>query len=67
MPRYLFHVYDGEHRPDEEGTFLPGLDAARLEAARFAGKSVSDRASLHWPHGVWRLTVEDEYGATALR
>ena len=66
MPRFFFHIYDGTARPDEDGVELTDLRAARAEAAHFAGKCILDGDASHWPHGVWRLTVEDEGGAAVL-
>ncbi len=33
MPRYFFHVEDGKAYPDEEGTELSDLDAARIHVS----------------------------------
>ena len=42
MPRYFFHVDNGEFIPDETGTELPDLYAARREAVRSAGEMIDD-------------------------
>ena len=42
MPRFFFHVED---RPDDEGTELPSVAAAKCEAVRYAGKLICDEAT----------------------
>jgi hypothetical protein len=53
MPRYLFHIRDGDKLiPDEEGTELPDLSAARKEAALSAREILLEAAgsSEPWDH-----------------
>jgi hypothetical protein len=62
MPRYFFHVQDGERIPDEEGLVLPGPDAARKEAVVAAGEMLKDSAAKVWTGEDWRMWVVDEAG-----
>ncbi len=36
MPRFFFHIRDGETLDDPDGMFLPDVRSARLEAVRSA-------------------------------
>lgn len=38
VPRYFFHVADGENYPDLQGTVLHNDAEARTEAVRFSGQ-----------------------------
>jgi hypothetical protein len=65
MPRYFFHVTDGQTYPDTEGTELPGLDEARREAFRtlcelLKNKYVSSRHD-------WHIDITDEADHSLLR
>ena len=42
MPRYFFHVDNGEFVPDPSGTELPDINAARVEAVRAAGEMINN-------------------------
>ena len=56
MPRYFFDIRNGDGLiPDEEGTDLPDLQAAQLEAARTLADMSRDHAINNAPH---RLSVE---------
>lgn len=46
--RYFFDVHDGTHTIDEDGTELPSVEAARVEAVRFAGRSLEEHAEKFW-------------------
>lgn len=50
MPRFFFHVDNGEFAPDPVGLDLPGLQAARVEAVRAAGSMISDAGESFWEH-----------------
>ncbi len=43
MPRYFFHVYDDVIAEDEEGSELPNLAAARLNALRGARDIIAEQ------------------------
>jgi hypothetical protein len=62
MPRYHFHVHDGVNMPDPEGTELPGLMTARMEALRLAGHLLKDRETPFAHAEEWRLDVTDGKG-----
>jgi hypothetical protein len=64
MPRYYFHVQDGETILDKEGTELAGFDEARAEAVVLSGAMLKDAGRKFWNNGEWRLQVVDEAGAT---
>lgn len=64
MPRYFFHVEDGDSFPDLQGTELDDLAAARREAVRFAGALLADQPEDFWGNGEWTMRVDDEQGAT---
>lgn len=62
MPRYFFHVRDWRCRPDDEGTVLPNLAAARTQAAQFAGQVLLEEPDGMWTDTDWQLDVADEAG-----
>jgi len=60
MPRYFFHIDNGEFVPDPTGTELPDLDAARLEAVRAAGEMIIEAKESFWEHQTpWNMHVTD--------
>ena len=59
MPRFFFHVED---RPDDEGTELPSVAAAKCEAVRYAGKLICDEADTFWDSAEFGMVVTDEKG-----
>ena len=60
MPRFFFHVADSVLVPDEEGTELADLAAARVEAVTVAGAMLRDHAPEFWNSGEWKVIVTDE-------
>ena len=60
--RYFFHVRDGQYVPDEDGIELPSLDAAKRQAAEFAGKLLADNAEQFWGGDDWFVEVTDADG-----
>jgi hypothetical protein len=62
MAKYFFHSEDGQHIPDEEGTDLPTLAAARIEAVRVMGDLLKEDPEHLLITGEMRLTVTDEAG-----
>ena len=63
MPRYFFHVDNGEFVPDATGTELPGLDAARVEAVRASGEMINDVSREFWEEvSPWDMHVTDDQG-----
>ena len=59
MPKYFFHVRDGEYMPDEEGVELPSLSAAKREAVAFSGRLLADNADKFWGGEDWFVEVTD--------
>jgi len=59
MPRYFFHVADGQEFSDLQGTQLPDLAAARKEALRFAGRLLADAKPDLWDGEEWTMRVTD--------
>jgi hypothetical protein len=62
MPRFYFHVRDGEEIPDHEGTVLADHDAARAEAIVLSGAMLKDLGGRFWANGEWQIRVLDEAG-----
>ncbi len=62
MPRYHFNVYDEAPEPDRDGTLLPDLETARIEAIRFAGELLSGHPTRFRQGGQWAIDVTDETG-----
>ena len=68
MPRYFFHVRDGQDFPDTEGSELPDLNAVRTEALKASGEMLRDskgRAEF-WSGDDWTMNVMDDKGGTVL-
>ena len=61
MPRYFFHVHDGQSIFDDTGTELADISAAKAEALRLAGGLLKDgqAGELFWSGTPWRLEVTD--------
>jgi len=64
MPRFFFHVEDGEPFVDLQGTELPDMKAARHEAVRFASELLCDQADRFWDTMEWRIRVTNEADLT---
>lgn len=67
MPRFFFHLHNGEECPDTEGVELADVEAARQEAIRsarsiMAGEVIEGRLPLRDV-----IEVADEAGATVTR
>jgi hypothetical protein len=61
MPRYYFHLTDGERELDDpEGLELPGAAAAREEAALVAGDLTERLKPRDWTG--WVVSIRDEGG-----
>ena len=67
MPRYFFHVQNGQDIPDHEGSVLDDDDAARIEAVAASGELIRDHARTFWTGGDWRMHVMDGAGATVCK
>ena len=64
MPRYFFHVHDGEDIPDHDGVELAGPEDARDKAVIACGEALKDLDGAFWESEEWRMRVTDESGAT---
>jgi hypothetical protein len=62
MPRYFFHINDGEDFPDTEGTVLADTAEAHAQAVETAGAMLRDKGKRLWDGPEWRMTVLDEAG-----
>ena len=60
MPRYFFHVHDGQNIPDNEGVRLENWEAAQRQAIRCAGELIADRSSKFKLGESWSMEVTDE-------
>jgi hypothetical protein len=67
MPRYFFHVEDGNSQPDRDGTELRDADEAREQAVTAAGEALKDTGRSFWNSGEWVMHVVDETGETVCR
>ncbi len=67
MPRYFFHVIDGDADRDLEGSELPNLKAAKREAQRCVGTMMSDAALISDPPDEWNVEVADSAGLVLFR
>lgn len=63
MPRYFFHVQDGEQFADLQGTVLADTEAAKREASRFASALLMDHTERFWDQTEWVMRVTDEGGS----
>lgn len=64
MPRYYFHVQDGEDYPNLQGTVLDGIDDVKAEAVRFAGDLLSHNGAKFWNGEEWSMRVTDAVDQT---
>jgi hypothetical protein len=67
MPRFYFHLEDSSYIPDVDGTELPDLRAARVQAAEMVGAMLKEDGAKFWETGEWRLVVTDEHHAILFR
>jgi len=62
MPRYYFSTADGTRQADTDGTELPNVASARIEAIKFAGDVLSEHPEIIWGGEDFRVEVSDENG-----
>ncbi|NGP18460.1 DUF6894 family protein [Devosia aurantiaca] len=67
MPRYFFHVVNGEFLPDAEGMEIDALDRVKAEAIRVAGEMIRDQGFKLWQTGRYDMYVVDEQNRTQLK
>ena len=46
MPRYFFHIHDGQDFPDHDGTIFPDAEAARAQAVATAGPMLREKGEM---------------------
>lgn len=59
MPRFYFHIKDGDDFPDLQGSVLDNLEAAKVEAVRFAGDLLAHNGAKFWGGEEWSMRVTD--------
>lgn len=64
MPRYFFYTEDGACFPDEEGTELPDLEAAKANATRYLGELLRSKPEMLWHTGDLKIIVKNGNGLT---
>ncbi|MBP0492053.1 DUF6894 family protein [Pararoseomonas indoligenes] len=62
MPRYFFHVRDGQSLPDRTGKELPNISAAKQQAVHLAGGLLKADNGAFWSGEEWQMEVVDEAG-----
>lgn len=62
MPRYFFDIANGELWPDTEGTELPDLDTATVQAIKLAGSLLTDNPEWLNRGDSLKIKVTDERG-----
>lgn len=66
MPRYHFHIDNGEFTVDKTGTDFPDLETAKLQAVRAAGQMIMEIRRSFWESQTpWVMNVTDEQGQLA--
>ena len=66
MPRYFFHIEDGEFTRDQVGMELPDDVAAKVEGVRRAGESLAKRPQHFWESQRWRILISPAGGPALL-
>ena len=64
MPRYFFHVSAGQDIEDGEGSDLPSLGEAKIEAVKVAAMLLADYEADFQDDHEWSLGLLDEHGRT---
>jgi uncharacterized protein DUF6894 len=67
MPRYFFHVVNGEFLPDALGVECATPDEVKAEAVIAAGEALKDQGLSVWKTGRWYMFVTDEENKTRLK
>jgi hypothetical protein len=67
MPRYFFHVFDGQVSIDQDGTELAGTTEVYRQAITAAGEILANGEAFSMIDGhPWNMTVADETGKTVM-
>jgi hypothetical protein len=61
MSRYYFDIKDGQDFPDAEGSEWPDLNAARVEAVRYAAEVIKEMPERFWHCETWLMSVSDQH------
>jgi hypothetical protein len=67
MPRYYFHVINGDFFPDTEGLECTSADEVKTQAVRIAGAMLQEQGLSLWKTGRYDMFVCDEQNQTHLR
>jgi hypothetical protein len=67
MPRYFFHVINGEFVPDEIGTECATADEVKDEAVRATGEMLKEQGLNIWKTKRFYMFVADEQNQTCLK
>lgn len=62
MPRFFFHVQDGQFTPDRTGVELDDIEEARNYAIGLSGKILSREKERFWDGCDWQISAVDEQG-----
>lgn len=62
MPRFFFHVHDGESFIDDTGQEIASLEDARRHAARYAADLLLSDPDRFWSGEEWRMEISDHSG-----
>ena len=67
MPKYFFNIRRGsETTADDEGLYLPDIDAVREEARRSAREMITQEALTGYIHPDQSFIVTDQFGQIVL-
>jgi hypothetical protein len=67
MPRFFFHIVDGQFMVDADGVDLPDMAAVRTEAIAAAGAILKDAGQKGWTGDEWQMHVVDDNKTTVLK
>ena len=67
MPRYYFHVVNGEFIPDSEGVECVDEDAVKAEAVRITGAMIEDQGIELWNTKHFDMFVCDDKNLTRFK
>lgn len=67
MPRFFFHVVDGDFIPDTEGVECKDGAEVKQNAVQIAGDMLADQGLKVWRTGRYDMFVVDEHNKTQLK
>ena len=62
MPLFHFNLNDGTCAPDKDGTDLPNVQTAKIEAVKHAAELMRDDPREIWENGALKVDVTDHGG-----